>query len=117
MHKHLKVFAKRTLLRESVYNKVKERWNKFGFDFKLSDLAFLLGWFAYLGQRVLSLMRCTYGLFHNLSHLISHIYTGKDMPDWMNEKYNPSISKINSILLFGLLGGGLVGFILQCINL
>jgi 4-hydroxy-3-polyprenylbenzoate decarboxylase len=37
-HRHLKVFSKRTLLRESVYNKVKERWNNFGFDFLPPEL-------------------------------------------------------------------------------
>jgi 4-hydroxy-3-polyprenylbenzoate decarboxylase len=37
-HRHLEVFSKRTLLHESVYNKVKERWNKFGFDFLPPEL-------------------------------------------------------------------------------
>lgn len=37
-HRHLKVFSRRTLLRESVYNKVKERWNNFGFDFLPPEL-------------------------------------------------------------------------------
>ena len=37
-HKYLKVFSKRTLLRESVYNKVKKRWDHLGFDFPPPEL-------------------------------------------------------------------------------
>jgi UbiD family decarboxylase len=37
-HKYLDSFAKRTLLRESVYKKVKENWAKFGFDFPPPEL-------------------------------------------------------------------------------
>jgi 4-hydroxy-3-polyprenylbenzoate decarboxylase len=32
-HKYLDTFSERTLLRESVYNSVREKWGKFGFDF------------------------------------------------------------------------------------
>jgi 4-hydroxy-3-polyprenylbenzoate decarboxylase len=37
-HKYLDSFSKRTLLRESVYKKVKEKWGKFGFDFPPPEL-------------------------------------------------------------------------------
>ncbi|MGD9031839.1 MAG: UbiD family decarboxylase [Desulfobacteraceae bacterium] len=37
-HKYLASFSKRTLLRESVYKKVKEKWGKFGFDFPAPEL-------------------------------------------------------------------------------
>jgi 4-hydroxy-3-polyprenylbenzoate decarboxylase len=37
-HKFLNVFSKRTLLRESMYEKVMEKWDKFGFDFPPPEL-------------------------------------------------------------------------------
>ena len=37
-HKYLDVFSKRTLLRESVYNKVRNRWDNLGFDFPPPEL-------------------------------------------------------------------------------
>ena len=37
-HKYLSRFSKRTLLRESVYNQVKQKWGKLGFDFPPPDL-------------------------------------------------------------------------------
>jgi len=37
-HKYLKVFSKRTLLRESVYNRVRDQWTDLGFDFPAPEL-------------------------------------------------------------------------------
>ncbi|UCG63795.1 MAG: UbiD family decarboxylase, partial [Deltaproteobacteria bacterium] len=37
-HKHLHDFSKRTLLRESTYRRVRDRWGKFGFDFSPAEL-------------------------------------------------------------------------------
>lgn len=37
-HKYLKVFSKRTAIRESVYDDVKNRWNELGFDFPPPEL-------------------------------------------------------------------------------
>lgn len=37
-HKYLKVFSKRTRLRESVYENVKRRWSSLGFDFPAPEL-------------------------------------------------------------------------------
>lgn len=38
-HKYLQVFSKRTLLRESVYQKVKGKWDKLGLDFPPPELS------------------------------------------------------------------------------
>ncbi|RJR38750.1 MAG: UbiD family decarboxylase [Desulfobacteraceae bacterium] len=40
-HQHLKVFSKRTAVRESVYNKVASRWGELGFDFPPPELSML----------------------------------------------------------------------------
>jgi len=37
-HKYIHVFSRRTLLRESIYRKVRSKWNKFGFDFAPPEL-------------------------------------------------------------------------------
>lgn len=37
-HKFLQVFSKRTLLRESTYEKVLQKWDKLGFDFPPPEL-------------------------------------------------------------------------------
>lgn len=37
-HKYIHVFSKRTLLRESTYQKVRSKWDKFGFDFPPPEL-------------------------------------------------------------------------------
>ncbi|MEW6667523.1 MAG: UbiD family decarboxylase [Thermodesulfobacteriota bacterium] len=37
-HRYLKVFSKRTAVRESVYRKVKNRWDELGFDFPPPEL-------------------------------------------------------------------------------
>lgn len=86
--------------------------NEFGFTLSAGDVAFFLGWSAYITDIAIKLFKNYYGLLDNALNHLTATYSGKDQPDWMDisKPAGHIMKNVQAIIMFVDFFGANIGY-------